>query len=103
MRFEERTFDVEAAVAAGDWLDTEDLEDMVVQLEPGLTGTFSNATLQLQGTQNGTTPVNIGTAATASAYISLAGQRWKRLRINTTAYAFGAPVALLGAANSRTS
>jgi len=102
MRFDDRAFTVRAYTDVGPWLPTDDLTNMTVQLIPGISGSTSQSTLQLQGSQDGTNPVDLGSASAVAASVSLAGQAWKYLRVNTMVYVAGAPAAIVGGHNTRT-
>ena len=56
-------------------------------------GTFS-ATLQLEGTINGSTWEDVGVAITAPGIVVVAGT-FEKLRINVTVFVSGVPTALL--------
>ena len=64
-------------------------------------GTFT-ATLQVQGSFDGTRWHNVGLAKTAADYVDLGEVPFSHVRIKTTAYTNGTPLATLNGWNART-
>lgn len=79
-----------AAVQAGTAFDARRLRGRLVQI----TGTFT-ATLGVEGSIDGTVWTGIGSAITAPGY-RVVEDGWSYVRINTTAFTSGTPVAKLG-------
>lgn len=86
-----KNFAVPLSATAGAALDTLNMEQKTIQL----TGTFV-ATIQFQGTIDGTNWVNEGAALTAPGVIEVT-KRWCNMRANVTAYTSGTPLAKIAA------
>ena len=96
MAFQSTTLDVKTSVAVGD-ASVAKMKDMAVQI----TGTFS-ATLDVEASADGTNfeDVPSGGGITAPAIVAIPYMAHS-VRINTTAYTSGTPVAVLVGDNNR--
>lgn len=95
MRGVHYSLDVKKAVANGDAFPTADLTEKWVHI----TGTFV-ATLDIEGSMDGTNWIAFATEA-APALVEIPAT-FKKMRISTTAYVSGTPLAALGALDART-
>ena len=106
MRREHYALDVKADDDNGDAFNCEDFVNMTVVLKPGKTGTVILSVLTLQvSNDDGDSFRNYGTAADAGTEvtITLKDEAWTDLRVVTSSYVSGTPVATFAGDNSRTS
>lgn len=96
MRAVRTTLAIPTSVAAGAATDANEIVDKTVQIS----GTFV-ATIQLQGTIDGSVWNDLGDPITAATTVMVLGT-FKAIRVNVTAYSSGTPVGHVSGLMSRT-